>query len=115
MRYVRKQIVTKVIADEVISDPNVIKEILGTFLRSRTDASISYRSSPMDVPTVHERVRITGVAETTFDISVINPAHSMTVRKIPFAYLDYVCTTVSPSEVFTKKDVVERGDILDLA
>lgn len=114
MKYIRKQIVVKVLADETIEDISVIKEIFQTFHKARTDAAISYRSSPMECLTSHQRVRIIKIEEETFDIMVINQSDSMTIRKIPYQFVEYVCTTVSPSEVYTKQDSVRKGDTLDL-
>jgi len=116
MRYVRKQIVVKVLADEIIEDLSVVKQLLETFQRSRTDAHISYRKDQFETATVHDRVRITAVHENSFDLTVINQTHTMNVKKIPIADVDFISTTVSPNEIFVKKSgIVEKGDTLDLA
>ena len=115
MRYVRKQIVTRVLADETVNEIPVIKDLFKTLFKARTDISISYRTENTETLTSHSRVRFVLLSEDTFDITVINPSHSMTVKKIPYSSVEYVCATVVPSEVFTKKETVEKGDILDLS
>lgn len=115
MRYIRKQVTIQVIADEVIEDKQVIKDLLLTFLKAKTDASISYRKDEMDMPTFHERVRFNSVSDDTFDITVVGNMHSMIVRKIPIIGVEYISTTVSPSEIFIKKDGVKKGDTLDIS
>lgn len=112
MRYVRKQISIQVIADEIVEDIATIKGILQTFQKAKTDVSISYRRDYL--PTTHERVRVILVADETFDITIIATTSSMTIRKIPISSVDYLCSTVSPSEVFIKKDGVNKGDTLDM-
>jgi len=115
MRYVRKQITTQIIADEVVDDVEVIKGILKTFNQVKTDVSISYRKNKMDMLSSHERVRIVSVFEDTFDITVINTTSSMIVRKIPISNIEYLASTISPSEIFLKKDCVSKGDTLDMS
>jgi hypothetical protein len=116
MRYVRKQIVVKVLADEIIEDLAIVKQILETFQKGRTDASISYRANQCETATAHDRVRITAVHEDSFDLTVINQTHTMNVKKVPISYIDFLSTTVSPNEIFVRKNgVVEKGDTLDLA
>lgn len=115
MRYVRKQIVTKVLTDELVEDVQVIKELFKTLYRARTDLSITYRTDNTENPTSHARIRIMRLDEETFDITIVNPTHSMTVKKIPYSQVEYVCATALPSEIFTKKESVEKGDTLDLS
>lgn len=115
MRYIRKQISIKVIADEVIEDVPVIKELMQTFQKAKTDVAISYRKNQMEFPVSHERVRVISVYEDSFDITVVNSMHTMNVRKIPLNCVEYVSTTVSPSEIFLKKENIQKGDTLDLS
>lgn len=115
MRYVRKQISIQVIADEVVDDKNSIRDLLQTFQKAKSDIAITYKKDEMAMPTSHDRVRITLVTETTFDLTVINNMHSMIVRKIPIGNIDYISSTVSPSEVFLKKESITKGDTLDLS
>lgn len=115
MRYVRKQITIQVIADEQVEDKESIRTLLQNFQKARTDISISYRRDAQSMATSHERVRINLVSEDTFDLTVINSTHSLVVKKIPIENVDYISSTVSPSEVFMKKETVNKGDTLDLS
>lgn len=115
MRYIRKQVTIQVIADEIIEDKRTIKDLLLTFFNAKTDASISYRRDEIDMPTSHERVRFSAVSDDTFDITVVGTMHSMVVRKIPIRGIEYLSTTVSPSEIFIKKDGIKKGDTLDIS
>ncbi len=115
MRYVRKQITIQVIADEQVEDKESIRTLLQNFQKARTDISISYRQDDQSMATSHERVRINLVSEDTFDLTVINSTHSLVVKKIPIENVDYISSTVSPSEVFMKKETVNKGDTLDLS
>jgi len=115
MRYIRKQMTVQVIADEIIEDEQIVKELLLTFLKAKTDTSISYRKNEMEMPTSHDRVRFNSVSDNTFDITVVGNAHSMLVRNIPISGIEFISTTVSPSEVFVKKEGIKKGDTLDLS
>jgi len=115
MRYVRKQITVQVIADEQVEGKDTIKALLQNFQKSRTDISISYRRDEHSMLTSHERIRINFVSEDSFDFTVINATHSLVVKKIPIENIDYISSTVSPSEIFMKKETVNKGDTLDLS
>ena len=115
MRYVRKQMTIQVIADEQVEDKEAIRTLLQNFHKARTDISISYRRDAHSMLTSHERVRINLVSEDTFDLTVINSTHSLVVKKVPIENIDYISSTVSPSEIFMKKETVNKGDTLDLS
>lgn len=115
MRYIRKQVTTQIIADENIEDLNVIKDLLQVFYAARTDLSLNYRKDELSIPVSHERARIISVHDDSFDITVIGNAHSMIVRKIPINSIEYLSTTISPAEIFIKKDSIKKGDTLDIS
>jgi hypothetical protein len=107
--------IMQTIVDQIINDSNIIKTLLETLYKSKSDISISYRKNDSILPINHDRVRLLSVKEDTFDISVINDYQTMIVRNIPITGVEYICSTVSPSEVFIKKNEVQKGDTLDIS
>src|SRR4051812_6717327 len=103
MRYIRKEMIVRVIVDDEVTDPSAIRDILVALHKAKSDIALVYKRDEMEVPMTHSRARILSVGEDTFDVDVINKTHTMIVRKIPINMLDSLTTSVTPTEIFVKK------------
>jgi len=115
MRYVRKQFILSVVTDENIDDLSSIKDLVKALSQAKTDVSITFRKDKMEQPTSYDRVRIEKLEDQTFDIVVLHQTHTFSLKKIAYDSIDYLCSVVTPSEIFRKKSSPSKGDVLDLA
>ncbi len=114
MHYTKKEIITRIVADEIIDDISIIKELLNALKSSKADCSISYYKNLDHIASTHPRVRIMSCSETDFSIQVLTTSGTMLINKIPYSGIISLSTFANPSETLLKKNSLGKADVLDI-
>jgi len=120
MKYIRKEIIETIIADEEIKEASVILDILDSARKNKQDISIAYTKgsgyAPQTFTQARARVEFVHRDKGTIDITVIQgSSYSVKISALPIGSILKVEMTVNSSDQFAKRDNVTRTDMLDVS